>query len=99
MNQQALIEKMGKAIYDDEPNYEDDPVCSWDKLGCIQKRYLDMARAALTAYAEAVGERVIPTPVHRTFAAINSAGCSLGGVFTIGSDEILVARKVGTDGK
>ena len=45
-----MIEAGARALYDAEPNYEDDPVCPWEKLGPgTHKRYADQAEAAIRA--------------------------------------------------
>ncbi len=45
-----MIEAGARALYDAEPNYEDDPVCPWEKLGPgTHKRYMDQAEAAIRA--------------------------------------------------
>lgn len=45
-----MIEAGARALYDAEPNYEDDPVCHWEKLGPgTHKRYADQAEAAIRA--------------------------------------------------
>lgn len=46
----AWIEAGGKAIYDAEPNYEDDPVTPWENAGAsTQNRYREKATACLAA--------------------------------------------------
>lgn len=61
--------------------------------------YYKLARAALTTYAEATGERVVvenDTGKTMGFAAINEGGGVISGPFTLEPGEELVVRKAGT---
>lgn len=87
MNQQAL-EAAAKALC------EVDVPRSWAMMGPIRREpWIERARAALTAYAEATGERVVYNNTDRFPMTFSHVGVRS---FTVEPGEQIVARKVGT---